>query len=79
MAASEHALDTGDTALARPPRSLWKEAVTRLLKNRLSLISGIFIIMMILVAVFAPAIAPHFKPGRCDPVWNDRVRGHLGI
>jgi oligopeptide transport system permease protein len=58
MAAPELALETSDSILARPPRSLWKESLARLVKNRLSLVSGIFIIMMLLVAAFAPAIAP---------------------
>lgn len=44
--------------------SLWKDAFRRLLKNRVAVVSGILIIVLALVAVFAPIVAPyHFADG----------------
>jgi oligopeptide transport system permease protein len=39
-------------------RSLWQEAMQRLVRNRAALTGGIIIIMLILVAIFADVIAP---------------------
>jgi len=40
-------------------RSLWQKSFTRLLRNKLAVTSGIFIILMILVAVFANNLTPY--------------------
>lgn len=40
-------------------RGLWGDAFYRLSRNRLALAGGIFILVMIVVALFAPLIAPH--------------------
>ncbi len=37
----------------RPPESLWRDAWKRLLRNRASVISGIFIIVVVVAAIFA--------------------------
>lgn len=42
----------------RRPRSFWRTAWRRFLKNRIAVLSAIFLIVMILVAAFAPALAP---------------------
>ena len=53
-AAQERVLATA----VRNPRSPLAEAFRQLLKNRIAVISGIYIIVLILVAIFAPVIAP---------------------
>ena len=40
-------------------QSLWSDAFDRLKKNKLAVISGIILIALIVLAVFAPWIAPH--------------------
>jgi len=44
--------------LVRKPRSLFEEAWIRLLRNRVAVISGVFIIVLTLVAIFADFLAP---------------------
>lgn len=39
-------------------RSLWRKSLDRLLRNKIAVISGIFIILMILVAIFANYLTP---------------------
>lgn len=49
----------------RKPRSLLSEAFRQLLHNKLAVASGIFIILLILIAIFADFIAPSgFSEGR---------------
>lgn len=40
-------------------QSLWSDAFDRLKKNKLAVISGIVLIFLIVLAIFAPWIAPH--------------------
>ncbi len=47
-----------DDIVARPPRSPFKIAVRRFMKHRLALASLVFIALLILVALFAPIVAP---------------------
>ena len=48
----------------RKTESLWRDAFKRLLKNRIAVVGGVFIIVLALVAIFAPIIAPyHFADG----------------
>lgn len=48
----------------RKTDSLWKDAFRRLLKNRLAVVGGVLIILLGLLALFAPIIAPfHFADG----------------
>jgi ABC-type dipeptide/oligopeptide/nickel transport system permease subunit len=44
--------------LARKPRSPTADAFNMLLKNKVAVVSGIFLILLILVAIFAPVVAP---------------------
>jgi len=44
--------------LARKPRSPMTDAFNMLLKNRVAVGSGIFLILLVFVAIFAPVIAP---------------------
>lgn len=43
----------------RPPASLWRDALERLLKNRLAIVGGIIVILLVLLAVFGPFITPY--------------------
>jgi oligopeptide transport system permease protein len=56
MAVVDLAEETG--TITRKERSLGAEAFRRLLKNRIAMLSGIFIIALVLVAFFAEAVAP---------------------
>ena len=43
----------------RKPRSLWADAFRQLLKNRVGTAGGIFIIILVLLAIFATFVAPY--------------------
>jgi oligopeptide transport system permease protein len=43
----------------RPPASLWRDALERLLKNRLAILGGIIVILLVLLAVVGPFITPY--------------------
>ncbi|MFH1632481.1 MAG: ABC transporter permease [Chloroflexota bacterium] len=57
MAFVDLAQETG--TITRKERSLWAEAFSRLLKNKIAVISSVFIIVLIFIALFADAVAPH--------------------
>src|SRR5438105_144635 len=42
--------------LTRPPRSLWKDALRRLVRNKMAVASIIVIVIMALLAIFAPLL-----------------------
>jgi oligopeptide transport system permease protein len=44
--------------LVRKERSLWEESLIRLVKNKVAVASGIFLILLVLVAIFANVVAP---------------------
>ena len=46
-------------ALQRPPTSLWRDALERLLKNRLAIVGGIIVIGLVLLAIFGPYLTPY--------------------
>ncbi len=57
-------------ASARPSRSLWSNAWRQFRRNRMAMVGVVFLLFLALVAIFAPAIAPH------NPVQTDvRVAG----
>ncbi len=43
----------------RPPASLWRDALERLLKNRLAILGGIIVILLVLLAIIGPFITPY--------------------
>ncbi len=45
--------------ITRPPRSLWRDAWHRLLKNKAAVAGAIIILLFALVAIFSSVIAPH--------------------
>ena len=44
-------------------RSLWQKSLRRLLRNKVAVISGIFIIFMLLAAIFAGQLTPYYLCG----------------
>lgn len=62
----------GDQTLVRKERSLWEESFIRLMKNKIAVISAIFIILLVLVAIFANFIAP-FDFARQDLTANNAI------
>jgi len=53
-------------------RSLWRKSFDRLLRNRVAVVSGIFIILMVLVAIFAKHLTP-FTFAEQDLLANNAV------
>ncbi len=49
--------------LSRPARSLWSNAVRRLTRNKLAMTSVVYLVFLAVVAIAAPAIAPHAPIG----------------
>lgn len=58
MSVADLADSTGDVTLVRKERSLWEESFIRLIKNRVAVASGLFIILLALIAIFANYVAP---------------------
>ncbi|HDD54779.1 MAG TPA: ABC transporter permease [Chloroflexi bacterium] len=52
-------LELNSSITQQKERSLWQKSMDRLLRNKLAVISGIFIILMVLVAVFAKQLTPY--------------------
>ncbi len=48
-----------EAILQKPPRSLWHDAWLRLRRNKASMVSIAIIILLALMAIFAPVISPH--------------------
>ena len=57
MAADHTTIRTLDNP--RPSRSLWGDALRRLVRNKAALISAIFLILLVLTAIFAEWVAPY--------------------
>jgi oligopeptide transport system permease protein len=62
--------------LARKQRSLWRDAVYRLLRNRAAIVGMVVIALAAFAAVFAPVIAPHDPLAQntpkqlMEPIWT---------
>lgn len=62
--------------MARKQRSLWGDALYRLLRNRAALVGLIVIALAALIALFAPLLAPydpleqHNADGLMEPIWT---------
>lgn len=52
-------------ANTRPPRSLWSDAWRRLYRNKMAMAGLLYLAFLAVVALFAPAIAPH-NPVKTD-------------
>ena len=57
-ASTKSRISTPDGPLSAKSRSLWQEAMGRLMRNRAAVTGGIIIILLILTATFADLIAP---------------------
>jgi peptide/nickel transport system permease protein len=55
------------SAVENPKKKMMKEMVSRFLQNKLAVIGGIFTLLLLIMAVFAPMIAP-FDPAEPDYV-----------
>lgn len=62
--------------LDRKPRSLWRESFRRLFNNKIAVAGGIFIIFLVLVAIFADKIAPYHYAQQ-DLILNNAVPEYL--
>ena len=58
--------------ITREERSLWEESLRRLLRNKVAVISAVFIIFLVILAIFADKIAP-FDFAEQDLIANNAV------
>jgi ABC-type dipeptide/oligopeptide/nickel transport system permease subunit len=62
--------------MARKQRSLWGDALYRLIRNRAALVGLVIIALAALIAIFAPLISPydpleqHGSRGLMEPIWT---------
>ena len=63
---------TPDETLVRKERSLWEEAMIRLVRNRVAVGSGIFLIVLVLATILADFIAP-FGYAEQDLINNNAI------
>ncbi len=82
MATITRPLTTGERAielnqLSRKQRSLWKDAMYRLVRNKAAMAGVVIIVLAALMAIFAQWIAPydpiqqHPGKGVFEPIWGD--------
>ncbi len=75
---SQKAIDQTEQLLSRPPRSFWRDGWARLLRNKAALAGAITIILFVIIAIFAPLLAPHNPlelnsgKGFLPPAWVTR-------
>ena len=72
MSVADLAEVTEEVTLVRKERSLWEESFIRLIKNRIAVGSGIFLILLTLTALFANYVAP-FDFAEQDLLANNAV------
>lgn len=70
MATPSTTADTATFTAAGRPRSLWRDAWTRLVKNKAALFGGCVVLLLVLTGLTAPWIAPH------DPI-KQNLRDNL--
>jgi len=71
QAASASGIMSMSQVLSRPPRSLWRDAWNRLIRNRAAVMGALVIGFFVLVAVLAPYLAPH------NPLQINDGKGYL--
>ena len=50
---------------------LWSDALRRYMKNKLSVVAAIIIIVITFLAIFAPLVAPsHYSEANFDEAWQ---------
>lgn len=61
---SKEKFESETVILERPEVSLWKDAFRRMCKNKMAILGAIIIIILFILAIFAPYIAPyHYTEG----------------
>ena len=72
-------------ALARPSRSFWHDAWSRLIRNKAAVLGALVILLFMFVAIFAPVLAPHNPlqlnsgKGFLPPMWvTESATGKAG-
>src|SRR2546423_11158841 len=50
---------TAERTLGRAPRSLWRDAWARLRRNRFAIAGGVVALLLVLLALLAPVVAPY--------------------
>ena len=75
MGVADLTQETGVTQI-RKERSLLEESFIRLLKNKLAVVSGIFILLLALVAIFANYVAP-FDYAKQELIANNAIPGWM--
>ncbi|MBI2935692.1 MAG: ABC transporter permease [Chloroflexi bacterium] len=75
---SQRAQQLVPAVAARPPKSLWQRAWTRFRGNRLAMVGLVVVVLLIVVAVFAPLLAP-FGPAaqNYDAILQGPGKSHL--
>lgn len=68
--------ESAQAILERKPRSLFQDSMRRLFRNKIALAGGSFIILVLLIAVFAEFIAP-FDYAEQDLILNNAVPEYL--
>jgi peptide/nickel transport system permease protein len=66
---SNQDLSLDQLALSRPPRSFWRDAWTRFMRDRLSVMGGIIFLGLCVLAISAPAISEyvsHYDPNKIN-------------
>jgi oligopeptide transport system permease protein len=72
MAVADLAEGTVDEVLVRKERSLGEESFIRLRRNKVAMASGIFLLILVLIAIFANSVAP-FSYDQQDLIANNSV------
>ncbi|MFN2189340.1 MAG: ABC transporter permease, partial [Candidatus Promineifilaceae bacterium] len=69
--------------LPYPSTSLWRDAWRRLIRNKAAVVGMVIILLFVLVAIFAPYLAPHNPlqindgKGYLPPAWVERSEAGL--
>jgi len=88
MAVTSAAPEAGAFEITRPPRSLWGDAIHRLMRNKMAIAAVLVIVLLVALAILAPVIAP-FDPNymsreadptgggtRLPPAWQAGGNSH---
>jgi oligopeptide transport system permease protein len=77
--AQAKAVGAGGLPLTQKRESLWQDALRRLVRNRAAVIGGVIILLLILMAIFAPllAVKPYYEQKLVDqnkvPEWMVKI------
>ena len=60
---------TAERTLGRAPRSLWRDAWARLRRNRFAITGGVVALLLVLLALLAPVVAPYNPIDQCISIF----------